>query len=287
VVGSSHWDDKGFQAESACNVAGSETRAVVERHPVGTHSVETLTMGDRHVVDSRVHPLGRRILVLENEIMGERFPMESRGLVEQRPIENIMDNRLMGRRHPVNKVIPVPERYTIEAVGIGERNHSDTRSVGERQLLENKSVTEINSADHRGVAERYHVNSRVLRERHTVDSGSLIVEPRIVRDSYSVDARAMQHMDRERYNAEIASTREIFPIDPRYPVGIRHSIDAMALNQGHPVETRNMGERYPLESRVLVGRYTVDPRATGNRYAVETAVVGERVVWTEEANNVR
>jgi hypothetical protein len=325
IVGSSHWDDKGLQAESACNVAGSETRAVVERHSVGTHTVETLTVGDRHVVDSRVHPLGRRILTIENEIMGERIPVKNRGLAEQRPIENIMDNRQIEREHPVSKVVPFPERYTIEAVGIGERNYSDIRSVGERQFLDDKSGTEVNSADYRGVAERYHVDSRVLRERHPVDSRSLIAEPRTLRDSYCVDARVMrdrhlvdsrfgddgprtavegcsvdsrfpadsratgklQHMGRDWYNAEVASAREIFPIDPTYPVGIGHSIDVMALNQGRPVETRNMGERYPLESRVLVEGYTVDPRANGNGYTVEAAIMGKRVVWTEEANNVR
>lgn len=320
MVGGSHWDKKDFQAEIAYNVTGCETR------PVGTYTIDSLTMGDRHVVDSRVHPLDRRILAAENEIMGGRFPMKSRCVTEQWPIENIMDNRLMGRRHPVSKVIPIPERYTVEALGISERNHIGTRSVGERQFLESKFVTEVNSAGHKGFAERYHVDSRVLRERHSVDSRSLIAEPRTIRDCYSVDARVMQgrhlvdsglrgdgsknavegcsvdsrrfsadsrvtgelqHMDREWCNAEVPSTREIFPIDPRYTVGIRHSIDAMALNQGHPVEARNMGERYPLGSRVLVERYAVDPSATGNRYTVETAVMGERIVWTEGANNIR
>jgi hypothetical protein len=325
MMGSIRWDDKGLQPEGACDVTGSETRAAVERYPLGANPIEIRTVGDRQMIDSRVHPLGRRIHAVENGVMGDSIPMGAGTLVEQQPIENVMGNRLMGGRHPADKGVHIPEGYAIEAVGIGERYHSDTRSVGDKQYMESRSA-----ADHRGVADRYHVDARVLRARCPVDSRSLIVEPRTVTDRYTVDSRSMQSrhlvdarpgddayrtlmegcsVDSRRFAtdsrligelqnvdgrniegrhcAEAMSAGDIFSFDPRYPVGIRHSIEARAFNERHAMEARSIGERYPIESRVLVERYAVGPGVSGDRCTVETALVGERVVWTEEANNVR
>jgi hypothetical protein len=325
MMGSIHWDDKNLQPEGACDVTGSETRAAVERYPLDTNPIEIRTVGERQVIDSRMHPLGRRIHSIGNGVMGDRFPMGARSLVEQQPIENVMDNGLMGGRHPAVKGVHIPERYAIEAAGIGERYHNNTRSVDDRQFMETRSA-----ADHRGVADRYHVDARVLRARCPVDSTSLIAEPRTITDRYTVDSRIMQgrhlvdsrpgddryrtlmerscvdsrrfpadsrligelqHEDGRntegRHCAESTSAGDVFSIDPRYPVGIRHSIEARALNERRPMEARNIGEGYPVESRVLVERYAVGPGVSGDRCAVETALVGERVVWTEEANNIR
>jgi len=325
MMGSICWNDKGIQLEGACDVTGSETRAAVERFPLGANPIEIQTVGDRQMIDSRVHPLGRRIHAIENGVIGDRFPMGAGTLVEQRPVENVIGNRLMGGRHPADKGVHIPERYAIEAAGIGERYHSDTRSVGDKQYMEGRSV-----ADHRVMADRYHVDARVLRARCPVDSRSLIVEPRTITDRYTVESRSMQgrhlvdarsgddgyrtlmegcsvdsrrfatdsrligelqnvdcrNMD-GRHCAEAMSAGDIFSVDPRYPVGIRHSIEARAFNERRAMEARNIGERYPIESRVLVERYAVGPGVSGDRCTVETALVGERVVWTEEANNVR
>lgn len=308
VMGSAHWDSKAFKAETTCNVARREQRAVVERHPMGTNPIETQTVGDSHVIDSRVHPLGRRIHAIENGFVGERFPLGARALAEhQLPIQNVVDNRLMVRKHPADKGVTVPERYGIEAVSIAERYHSDTRSVDERQFMDHRAVTESYPVDSRSfiidprtVAERYSVDSRTIQDRHLIDSrprddGSrTTIESSVDSISFPIDSRItgeLQHVDGrimgERYQGEAASAGEIFPIDPRYPVGIRHSIEARALNERRPIDTGNMAERYSLEGRVFLERYTIDPRTTGDRYSVETTVLGERVLWTEEANNVR
>lgn len=325
MMGNIHWDNKVLQPEGACDVAGSETRAAVERYPLGVNPVEIRAVGDRQMMDSRVHPLGRRIHAIENGVMGDRFPMGAGPLVEQRPVENVMGNRLMGGRHQADKGVHIPERYAIETVGIGERYRNDTRSVSDKQYMENRPT-----ADHRGVADRYHVDARVIRARCPVDSRSLTVEPRTITDRYTVDSRSMQgrhlvdarpgddgyrtfmegcsvdsrmfatdsrligelqNVDGRnmegRHCAEAMSAGGIFSVDPRYPGGIRHSIEARAYNERRAMEARNIGERYPIESRVLVERYTVGPGVSGDRCTVETALVGERVVWTEEANNVR
>jgi hypothetical protein len=304
VMGSAHWDNKAFEAESSCNVMQRESRAVVERHPVGTNLIETWTVGDSHVIDSRVHPTDTRIHAVENGVMEERFPFGARTLAEQQlPIQNIVANRLMVRRYPADKGVPVPE-----AVGFAERYYSDIRSVDERQFMDHRAVTEnypIDSrsfiVDPRTIAERYSVDSRTIQVRHLINSRPRGDGSRTATESCSVGARRfpvdsritgeLQHVDGrnvgERYHAEAISAGEIFPIDPRYPVGIRHSIVARAQNERCPNDTGNMVERYPLEGRVFVERYTVDPRTTGDRYSVETTVLGERVLWTEEANNVR
>lgn len=309
VMGSAHWDNKAFKAESTCNMTQREPRAVVERHPMGTNPIETLTLGDSHVIDSRVHPLGRRIHAIENGIMGERFPLGARALAEQQlPIQNAVDNRLTVRRHPADKGVTVPERYGIEAVSIAERYHSDTRSVDERQFMDHRAVTESYPVDSRSfiidprtITERYSADSRTIQDRHLTDSRARDDGSRTAIESCSVDSVSfpvdsritgvLQHVGGrnmgERYHAEATSAGEIFPIDPRYPVGIRHSIEARALNERRPIDTGNIAERYSLEGRVFVERYTIDPRTTGDRYSVETTVLGERVLWTEEANNVR
>lgn len=307
MMGSIRWDDKGLQPEGACDVTRSDTRAAVERYPLGANPIEIRTVGDRQVIDSRVHPLGRRIHAIENGVIGDRFAMGAGTLVEQRPVEHVMGNRFMGGRHPADKGVHIPERYAIEAAGIGERYHSDTRSVGDKQYMESRSV-----ADHRVMADRYHVDARVLRARCPVDSRSMqgrhLVDARPGDDGYrtlmegcSVDSRRfptdsrligeMQNVDNRnmegRHCAEAMSAGDIFSVDPRYPVGIRHSIEARAFNERRAMEARNIGERYPIESRVLVERYAVGPGVAGDRCTVETALLGERVVWTEEANNVR
>jgi hypothetical protein len=325
MMDSIHWDEKGFQSEGVCDVTGSDTRAVVERYPVVTNPIEIRTVGDRQVVDSRLHPLGRRIHSTENGVMVDRFPVGARTVVEQQPIENAVDSRIIGSRHPGDKGAHIPERYAIEAVGIGERYHSDARSVGERQYLESRLA-----ADYTGVADRYHVDATVLRARCPVDSRSPMVEPQTIAERYTADHRIMQgrhlvdsrpgddgyrtltegcpvdsrrfHADsgltdelqhgdgrnmEGRHCAEAMSAGDIFSVDPRYPVGISHSIEARALNERHAMEARNIGERYPLESRALVERCALGPRVSGDRYTVENALVGDRVVWTEEANNVR
>jgi hypothetical protein len=309
VMGSAHWDNEAFEAESSCNVMQREPRAVVERHPVGTNHIETWTVGDSHAIDSRVHPTDRRIHAVENGVMEERFPLGARTLAEQQlPIQNIVADRLMVMRHPADKGVSVPERYGTEAVGFAERYHSDIRSVDERQFMDHRAVTEnypIDSrsfiVDPRTIAERYSVDSRTIQVRHLIDSKPRGDGSRTAIESCSVGTRRLpvdsritgelQHVDGrnlgERYHAEAISAGEIFPIDPRYPVGIRHSIEARAQNERRPNDTGNIVERYPLEGRVFVERYTVDPRTNGDRYSVETTVLGERVLWTEEANNVR
>lgn len=302
MVGSAHWDNKAFKAENTCNVTQRDPRAVVERHPMGTNSIETRTLGDSHVIDSRVHPLSTRIHAIENGIMGGRFSLGARALTEQQlSIQNVVDNRLMVRRHPADKGVTVP-------VSIAERYHSDARSVDERQFMDHRAVTESYPVDSRSfiidprtITEGYSVDSRTIQDRHLIDSRARDDGSRTAIESCSVDsvsfpidsriAGVLQPVDGrnmgERYHAEATSAGEIFPIDPRYPVGIRHSIEARALNERRPIDTGNMAERYSLEGRVFLERYTVDPRTTGDRYNVETTVLGERVLWTEEANNVR
>ena len=260
-----------FQAE----VTGNEARAVVERHSMGA---EPRGLGDRHAVDGRVlierQPLGAGLL-------GDRV---------QRTVDSSMDGRLVGRRHQIDK-----ERYAIEASGVGERFHP----VNDRQYVENRSIAEGMMAE-----QRYHADSRIMRERCPVDSRSMSIESRPGRDRYPVmrerhieprsaedGARAMmegelQHMG-DMYHMEVAPAADICSIDPRYPVAMRHSIEARSLGERHPIDTRNTGERYPMENRMLVERYPVDPRAPGERYIIETTPGGERIVWTEEANNIR
>jgi hypothetical protein len=309
VVGSVHWDNKAFKAESTCNVMQREPGAIVERHPMGANLRETRTVGDSHMIDSRVHPTDRRIHAVENGIMEERFPLGAKTLAEQQlPIQNVVDNRLMVRRHPADKGVPLPLRYGIEAVGIAERYHSDIRSVGERQFMDHRTVTEsypVDSksyiVDPRTIAERYSVDSRTIQVRHLIDSRPRGDGSRTATESCSVDSRSfpvdsritgeLLHVDGsnmgERYQAEGISAGQIFPINPRYPVGIQHSIEARAESERRPVDIGNMLERYPLEGRVFVERYTIDPRTAGDRYSVEATLLGERVLWTEEANNVR
>ena len=264
MLGNVRWDEKSFQTE----VTGNEARAVVERHSVGGHSADARVLIERQ-------PLGAGL-------MGDRL---------QRSVDTGMDNRNIARRHQIEKSIPISDRYGMETSGIGERFHA----VNDRQYLETCSMAEGLIAE-----QRYHADSRILRERCPIDSRSLAMESRLGRERYPVirdrqiesrpgeeGARAMlegeiQHMG-DRY-MEVTSGGDMCAVDPRYPVGMRHAVEPRSLNERHPIDSR---ERYPLESRVLVERFAVDPRASGDRYTIETAAVGERVVWTEEANNVR